>query len=158
MNFVSVLIYLADVLQSLDYISIFLMIVTLIVGIGMTVAWFGDSSEDRPYDTKEGYDKAFALWSARLDDHYANRTYRDHPGPEPKYAPPSNESAKPAYLGYMKKPFIALAALCLINVVTPSAITVYAIAASQAAEKVLVSPTVNKAVNALNRWLDKQAK
>lgn len=44
----------------------------------------------------------------------------------------------------------------LLAVITPSQDTVYAMAASEMGEKVVQSQTANKAMQALNAWLDRQ--
>lgn len=44
----------------------------------------------------------------------------------------------------------------LVAVLTPEKETLYAIAASEVGERVVSSPTANKAVQALNHWLDEQ--
>lgn len=44
----------------------------------------------------------------------------------------------------------------LVAVFTPSKDTLYAIAASEVGEQIVESPTANKAVQALNHWLDEQ--
>lgn len=47
-------------------------------------------------------------------------------------------------------------ALLFLAVITPSKDTVYAMAASEMGEKVVQSQTANKAMQALNAWLDRQ--
>lgn len=46
--------------------------------------------------------------------------------------------------------------LLFLAVITPSKDTVYAMAASEMGEKVVQSQTANKAMQALNAWLDRQ--
>lgn len=50
-----------------------------------------------------------------------------------------------------------IVASCIVIAAVPSKATMYAIAASEVGEQVITSPTGEKAVNALNAWLDKQA-
>lgn len=47
-------------------------------------------------------------------------------------------------------------AASLVAVLTPEKDTLYAIAASEVGEQIVASPTANKAVQALNHWLDEQ--
>jgi len=52
--------------------------------------------------------------------------------------------------------FITFVVSLVVFVATPRAETVYAIAASEMGEKVLKTPTAQKAFQALDAWLDKQ--
>lgn len=55
------------------------------------------------------------------------------------------------------KPALLIAIPCLlVSALLPSDTTLYAIAASQYGEKLASTETANKAVQALNIWLDKQ--
>jgi hypothetical protein len=57
---------------------------------------------------------------------------------------------------YVKWLAPAMVSLALIAALLPSRTTVYAIAASETGENILNSDTGNKAVSALNAWLDRQ--
>lgn len=48
--------------------------------------------------------------------------------------------------------------MAIVAALLPSPSTIYAIAASEIGEEVLKSPTANKAMKALDTWLDKQIK
>lgn len=54
--------------------------------------------------------------------------------------------------GYFKLGIIA----ALVIIPVPSKDTIYAIAASEMGERALASPTGDRAVKALNAWLDRQ--
>lgn len=145
MNFVSLLVYLADVLQSLDLIAT-LALVASVGGVGLSVI-FWRMEKDPNQNTLD-------QWAEKRTDHLKYSSLYDNPGPAPNGEP----WTRPALWKTMKKPAYVAIASAVIVVITPSANTVYAIAASQSAEKVISSPTVTKAVDALNRWLDRQAK
>lgn len=156
MNKVSILIYLADVLQNLDYVALFGLVVAVfftIAGIVMYANQEPPASGSPKYATIEAYNHAMA-------EHKRRPGLYDHPGVNPATYDPTQtpEDTRKPLSSFLKKPLAGMAVAASIIVVTPSAITVYAIAASETAEQVLQSPSVNKAVNALNRWLDKQAK
>jgi len=65
---------------------------------------------------------------------------------------------RPTWLKILRWSAIGLVFFGLVKAVVPTKDTVYAIAASEVGEQVIESPTAKKAVDALNRWLDKQAK
>lgn len=68
-----------------------------------------------------------------------------------------DEEVRPTWLKILRWSVISLAFFGLVKAVIPTKDTVYAIAASEVGEQVIESPTAKKAVDALNRWLDKQA-
>jgi ABC-type transport system involved in cytochrome bd biosynthesis fused ATPase/permease subunit len=56
----------------------------------------------------------------------------------------------------VKPALITIAIVGVVNVVTPSTNTIYAIAASELGEEALKSSTATKAQQALDAWLEKQ--
>jgi hypothetical protein len=58
--------------------------------------------------------------------------------------------------GSLPRLFLSAFLLLVVNVMTPSKETIYAIAASEVGENILTSGTVSKAHKALDKWLDKQ--
>lgn len=69
----------------------------------------------------------------------------------------AGDDSKGGFSFKLAKPFIiAMIALLSVNVLVPSKGTLYAIAATEVAEVVVMSETATKAVEALNRFLDAQ--
>ena len=60
------------------------------------------------------------------------------------------------YTTLFKNVLIATAIVSIVSSVIPSKETLYAIAVSEVGEEVVKSETANKAVKALNTWLDRQ--
>lgn len=143
MNFVSLLVYLADVLQTLDWVAFCGVVACIFAVIFLTVRQAKDPNRF-----------SLAEWAEKIADHKRRPNLYPDPGP----APDGKPWVRPSLWKAIKAPTFTAIGCALVMVFTPSANTVYAIAASQAAERVIKSPTVTKAVNALNRWLDRQAK
>lgn len=133
MNSLSWLIYAADVSQSIDVVTILGS-----VGAGALVgaSLYTDTSERR-------------AWDHQLNE---NRRYPS------LYAKPEGErpGTTQPLAGLRRNALIAIAAMVSVNIVFPSAPTLYAIAASEVGEQVIKSPTATKAVKALDAWLDQQ--
>jgi hypothetical protein len=85
-------------------------------------------------------------------------------GPEPDCYSWEDKEAKRAWRTELRgklsgavKPLLVSFVVCaLIATVIPSKDTIYAIAASEMGERALQTPTADKAVQALNAWLDRQ--
>lgn len=134
MNTLSWLIYAADVTDSLNGAA-WLSGVVLAGGAAGAAALVRFTGER-------------AAWDEQANDHKRYPSlYRAPEGDRPA-APQPLKAAKP-YLWLM-------AASIMVGVVAPSRDTIYAIAASESSEALAKTPTVTKAVKALDAWLDKQ--
>lgn len=133
MNSLSWLIYAADVSQSLDLVTLLgSSAATMFVGASL----YTDTSERRAWDHQLNENKRYPSLYAKPEGL--------RPGP-----------TQPL-IGFRRSALIVIAAMVSINVVFPSAPTLYAIAASEMGEEVIKPPTATKAVKALDAWLDQQ--
>jgi hypothetical protein len=135
MNMLSVMIYAADVAQTVNILTA---LAIPVCGVGAVFAKLFDDDTER------------AVWDEQKLNHqrYSSLYPKGPDGERPSVSKPLESYARP--IG------IILAASIAINVVVPSATTFYAIAASEVGETILKSETAGKAVQALNSWLDRQ--
>lgn len=68
----------------------------------------------------------------------------------------NEDPISPSIASVAKKIWIPVVVAAAIGIIAPSQATIYAIAASEMGERVVNSETGDKAVKALNAWLDKQ--
>lgn len=92
-------------------------------------------------------------WDERMAEHIRYPSLY----PQPESDRPADQDAK-TWNPWIaaKAPLVALGASALLFCAFPASGTIYAIAASEMGERVVNSETGDKAVKALNAWLDKQ--